>query len=102
MFTTEVENYPGIDKNTVERYLDLLTKVFVLFRLSAFSKNPRKEISKSSRWYFYDNGIRNALIANFNQMELRNDHGELWENYLVSERLKYQSYTGMLVNNYFW
>lgn len=92
----------GIDKNTVERYLDLLSKVFVLYSVNAFSRNPRKEISKSSRWYFYDNGIRNALIANTNNLELRNDHGQLWENYLVAERLKYQSYTNMLVNNYFW
>jgi predicted AAA+ superfamily ATPase len=92
----------GIDKNTVERYLDLLTKVFVLYNVKAFSRNPRKEISKSSRWYFYDNGIRNVLIANVNTMELRNDQGQLWENYLVSERLKFQSYKGILVNNYFW
>lgn len=92
----------GIDKNTVDRYLDLLTKVFVLSKVDAYSMNPRKEISKSSRWYFHDNGIRNALIANVNNLELRNDHGQLWENYLVSERLKYQSYNGMLVNNYFW
>ncbi len=92
----------GIDKNTVERYLDLLTKVFVIYKVDAYSRNPRKEISKSSRWYFYDNGIRNALIANVNTMELRADQGQLWENYLVSERLKLQSYKGMLVNNYFW
>ncbi len=92
----------GINKITVERYLDLLSKVFVIYKVNAFSRNPRKEISKSSRWYFYDNGIRNALIANVNKLELRNDQGELWENYLVSERLKLQSYKGMLVNNYFW
>lgn len=92
----------GIDKNTVERYLDLLAKVFVIYKVDAYSMNPRKEISKSSRWYFYDNGIRNALIANVNTLELRNDQGQLWENYLVTERLKYQSYKGMLVNNYFW
>ncbi len=98
----ELGNKLGIDKNTVERYLDLLSKVFVIFKVNAFSKNPRKEISKSSCWYFYDNGIRNALIANVNTMELRNDQGQLWENYLVSERLKFQSYNGMLVNNYFW
>jgi len=98
----ELGNKLGIDKNTVERYLDLLTKVFVIYKVNAYSRNPRKEISKSSRWYFYDNGIRNALIANVNPMELRNDQGQLWENYLVSERLKLQSYKGMLVNNYFW
>lgn len=98
----ELGNQLGIDKNTVERYLDLLSKVFVLYKVNAYSMNPRKEISKSSRWYFYDNGIRNALIANVNLPELRNDIGDLWENYLVSERLKYQSYNKMLVNNYFW
>ena len=92
----------GVGKNTVDRYLDLLTKVFVLHRVKAFSKNQRKEISKSSRWYFLDNGIRNALIANTNPLALRNDLGALWENYLVTERLKYQSYNQMLVNNYFW
>jgi len=99
---SELGKQLGIDKKTVERYLDLLTKVFVLYKANAYSKNPRKEISKSSRWYFYDNGIRNALIANVNQLNLRNDQGQLWENYVVSERLKYQSYKGMLVNNYFW
>lgn len=98
----ELGSQLGIDKNTVERYLDLLCKVFILYKVRAFSRNPRKEISKSSRYYFYDNGIRNALIANFNEIELRDDIGELWENYLVSERLKYQSYNKMVVNNYFW
>jgi len=99
---SELGKQLGIDKNTVERYLDLLTKVFVLYKVKAFSRNHRKEISKSSRWYFQDNGIRNALIANVNRMNLRNDQGDLWENYLVTERIKYQSYKGMLVNNYFW
>ena len=92
----------GISKNTVERYLDLLSKVFVLYKVQAFSRNLRKEISKSSKWYFYDNGIRNALISNFQPLKFRNDTGELWENYMISERIKYQSYTGMIVNNYFW
>lgn len=98
----ELAQQLGVNKNTVERYLNLLTKVFVLYKVNAFSKNPRKEISKSSRWYFYDNGIRNTLIANVNALSLRDDQGALWENYLVSERLKYQSYMNMLVNNYFW
>ena len=92
----------GISKNTVERYLDLLSKVFVIYRVQGFNRNLRKEITKSSKWYFYDNGIRNILIANLNVLELRNDVGELWENYLLSERVKYQNYSGMLVNNYFW
>lgn len=98
----ELGSQLGVNKKTVERYLDLLSKVFVLKKIEAFSRNPRKEISKSTRWYFYDNGVRNALIANVNRLELRNDIGDLWENYLVSERLKYQSYNRMVVNNYFW
>jgi predicted AAA+ superfamily ATPase len=92
----------GINKNTVERYLDLLSKVFVIYRLQGFNRNLRKEVTKSSKWYFYDNGIRNTLIANFSPIGFRNDKGELWENYLLSERIKFQQYTGMIVNNYFW
>lgn len=92
----------GINKNTVDKYLDLLSKVFVIYKVQGFSRNLRKEITKSSKWYFYDNGIRNALIANFNPIGFRNDIGELWENYLLSERIKYQQNTGMIVNNYFW
>lgn len=92
----------AMSKNTVERYLDLLSKVFVIFKVSGFSKNLRKEISKSNKWYFVDNGIRNAIIANFNPIGIRNDIGDLWENYVISERIKYQNYTGMSSNNYFW
>ncbi len=91
-----------ISKNTVERYLDLLTKVFVLYKLNGFSLNLRKEITKSSRWYFADNGIRNALIKNFNRLNNRTDTGDLWENYLASERIKKQHYDQMRANNYFW
>ena len=98
----ELAKQLGISRNTVERYLDLLSKVFVIYKLQGFSRNLRKEVTKSSKWYFYDNGIRNALIANFNSVNLRNDIGELWENYLLSERIKYQQYMGMVVNNYFW
>lgn len=92
----------GMSKNTVERYLDMLSKVFVVYRVSGFSKNLRKEIVKNSRWYFYDNGVRNALIQNFNRLSLRPDVGELWENYLASERIKFQSYTQLHCTNYFW
>lgn len=92
----------ALSRNTVERYLDLLTKVFVINKVSGFSRNLRKEIVKSSRWYFHDNGIRNVLIANFNPLNLRADAGELWENYILSERIKYQHYSQLLVNNYFW
>ena len=91
-----------MSKNTVERYLDLLTKVFVLFKVQGFSRNLRKEIVKTKRWYFYDNGIRNAVIANFQSLNMRNDKGMLWENYMASERLKFQHYHAMAVNNYFW
>ena len=98
----EIAQQMGISRATVEKYLGLLSKVFIIFKVSAFSRNLRKEISKNSKWYFYDNGIRNALISNFQPLKLRNDVGELWENYMLSERIKYQSYTGMIVNNYFW
>ncbi len=92
----------GISKNTVEKYLDLLSKVFILHKVEGFSRNLRKEITKNSRWYFLDNGIRNAIIANFNPVESRNDIGALWENYMISERLKYQEYKRLSSNNYFW
>ena len=92
----------GMSKNTAERYLDLLEKVFVIFRRSGFSRNLRKEIVKNQRYYFYDNGIRNALINNFNPLEIRDDIGALWENYLITERLKKQEYLGQSVNAYFW
>ncbi len=72
-----------MSKNTVERYLDLLTKVFVLFKMQGYSRNLRKEIVKTKRWYFYDNGIRNAVIANFQSLNMRDDKGMLWENYLA-------------------
>jgi predicted AAA+ superfamily ATPase len=91
-----------MSKNTVEKYLDLLSKVFVIHKVGGFSRNLRKEVSKNSRWYFYDNGLRNMLIANMNSIELRNDIGILWENYVISERIKFQTYSRMIVNNYFW
>lgn len=92
----------GMSKNTVERYLDLLEKTFVVYRLNGFSRNLRKEISKSSRYFFIDNGILNVLFNNFNPLELRNDTGVLWENYLIMERLKKQEYLSITANNYFW
>jgi len=91
-----------MSKNTVERYLDLLTKVFVLFKIRGLSRNMRNEIVKTKRWYFYDNGIRNAVVANFQSLNMRNDIGMLWENYLASERLKFQHYNERKTNNYFW
>lgn len=78
----------NMSKNTVEKYLDLLSKTFVIFRLSAFNRHLRKEITKAGKWYFYDLGIRNALIGSFNSLPLRQDIGAIWENYLISERVK--------------
>jgi uncharacterized protein len=98
----EIGSQLGISKNTVERYLDLLEKSFVTFRLSAFNRNLRKEISKSPRFFFYDNGVRNALINNFNPLNLRDDVGMLWENYIIIERIKKQEYSELWANNYFW
>ena len=92
----------GMSKNTVERYLDLLEKAFVVQKLTGFSRNLRIEVTKNCRYYFLDNGVRNALINNFNPLPQRNDVGELWENYLVMERLKRQEYLGQPANNYFW
>lgn len=98
----ELGNKLGISKNTVEKYLDLLSKVFILHKVEGFSRNLRKEITKNSRWYFLDNGIRNAVIANFNPIASRNDIGQLWENYMISERIKYQNNNRISSNNYFW
>ncbi|WP_300602710.1 ATP-binding protein [Niabella sp.] len=92
----------GISKNTVERYLDLLAKSFVLYKRQGFSKNLRKEIVKSSRWYFFDNGVRNALLNSFQPLAIRPDTGMLWENYVLSERIKYTAYQQINVNSYFW
>jgi len=99
---SEMGTQLGISKNTIERYLDLLGKAFVIYRLGGFSRNLRKEITKSPRYYFYDIGIRNALINNFNQLDMRDDLGMLWENYIITERIKKQEYAGIASNNYFW
>ena len=99
---SELANNLNINFATVERYLDLLTKVFVIIRINGFSKNLRKEVTKNSRYYFYDNGIRNALINNFNDLKTRNDVGQLWENYIILERIKKRKYTQIFANQYFW
>lgn len=99
---TELSRIVGINKETVESYIDLLEKSFVIFRLHSFSRNLRNELKKSKKIYFYDNGIRNALINNFNPIELRNDVGALWENYIISERIKYTDYQQIYANRYFW
>ena len=92
----------GLSKNTVERYLDLLSKVFVIYKRSGYSKNLRKEIVKSHRWYFFDNGIRNAIINNYSPIVTRQDIGQLWENYVLSERMKHNEYSNNNVNSFFW
>lgn len=91
-----------IGKGTVDRYLDLLSKVLIIHKLTGFSRNLDSEITKKNKWYFYDNGIRNALINNFNALEKRDDQGKLWENYLILERLKKQEYLRLHTSNYFW
>ena len=91
-----------MSRNTVDKYLNLLTKVFIITKVGGFSRNMRKEVNKSNMYYFLDNGIRNILIGNLNPIHLRNDMGILWENYMVSERIKFQNYNHMLVYNYFW
>lgn len=98
----EIGAQVGIDTKTVGYYIDLLVKSFVLVPLRGYSKNLRKEITKMSKYYFYDLGIRNALISNFNKLEDRNDVGALWENFLLVERLKQNNYTNRSVNYYFW
>ena len=99
---TELGGQLGMNKVTVERYLDLLEKTYVVYGRRGFSRNLRKEITKSRRYYFYDNGIRNALISNFSPLSLRDDAGVLWENYVLVERLKHNLYTGRLAESYFW
>ena len=98
----EISNKLGINKITVENYLDLLQKVFILFKLPSYSTNHRKEISKGVKWYYYDNGIRNAVINDFRSTSLRNDTGMLWENYFISERIKYNAYKQEEKQMYFW
>jgi uncharacterized protein len=98
----EIAQLVGADNQTVERYIDLLEKAFIIFRLGSFSRNLRNELKRSRKIYFWDNGIRNALISNFNPPDLRQDIGPLWENYLVSERQKINHYHNRTVNAYFW
>ncbi|MDA3907162.1 MAG: ATP-binding protein [Bacteroidales bacterium] len=98
----ELARITGLDKETVERYIILLERAFVVFRLRSFSRNHRSELKKSRKIYFYDNGLRNAIIKNFNPLGLRNDVGALWENFLMSERLKFLQYNEIFTNRYFW
>ena len=98
----ELSNLLGVDKGTVETYINLLEKCFIVFRLDSYSRNLRNEIKKGKKIYFYDNGIRNAVLSNFAPLELRNDVGSLWENLMVSERVKRNSYVGSYAQTFFW
>lgn len=98
----ELGSLCGLDYKTVEKYINVLEQTFVVFKLSSFSRNSRNELKNSKKIYFYDNGIRNALISNFNQIENRTDIGALWENFFISERIKYLSYSERWTNYWFW
>jgi predicted AAA+ superfamily ATPase len=99
---SEIGKQLAMSKNTVERYLELLEKVFVVFRLTGFSRNLRKEITKSNRYFFYDVGIRNAVVGMFNPLNLRDDTGKIWENYIISEFQKHREYQRRSCRFYFW
>lgn len=92
----------GVDVRTVQRYLDLLEKAFVVIRLAGFSRNLRQEVTSKYKYYFLDNGIRNSIIAQFNGLDQRNDVGLLWENFVFMERLKHRTYSSLYANTYFW
>lgn len=98
----ELSNMLGVDKETVENYIDLLEKCFVIFRMDSFSRNLRNEIRKGKKIYFYDNGVRNAIINNFASLEMRNDVGALWENLMMIERKKRNAYSANYATQYFW
>ncbi len=102
MSYNELAQLLQVDKNTVMVYIDLLEKAFIIFRLRSFSRNLRNEIKNNRKVYFWDNGIRNIIIANMNPLELRQDKGALWENFLVAERLKFNQYHKKIANAYFW
>ena len=92
----------GLNTATIQRYIDLLEKSYVVFHLRSFSRNVRSELKKSRKIYFYDNGVRNALIGDYKPLELRNDTGALWENYIIAERLKHNAYNSFYGKSYFW
>jgi len=98
----ELSKTVGIDSKTIEKYIDILEKCYIVFRLNSFSRNIRTELTKSKKIYFYDLGIRNAVLRAFAPIELRQDCGALWENFFIAERLKYNHYADRLVNMYFW
>ncbi len=98
----ELGKIVGLSSETVENYILLLEQSFIVFRLPTYSRNPRNELTKTRKVYFYDNGVRNALIANYNQIDLRQDVGALWENFMISERMKYLNYNKIRANRFFW
>ena len=98
----ELAQTVGTDNKTVEKYIDLLEKCYIIFKLSGFSRNLRTELKRAKKFYFYDNGIRNAILQNFAPLSLRQDVGALWENFFISERIKANQYAGRYVNSYFW
>jgi len=99
---SEIASRLQVNVRTVQRYLHILEKMFIIFSLPGFSRNMRNEFTKSPRYYFWDNGIRNALIANLNPINIRNDSGQLWENYCISERQKFLSFNRITANRFFW
>lgn len=99
---TEIGTQIGVNYKTVDRYLDILEKSFILYRLAGMGRNPRTDLRKKSKYFFFDTGIRNALISNLNPLALRNDAGQLWENFLCIERMKRQAYREQFANFYFW
>ncbi len=98
----ELAEIVGVDKNTIAGYIQILEKAFVIFRLNPYSKNIRNELKKMRKIYFYDTGVRNAIIRNFNPLNLRQDTGALWENFLISERMKLLSNSRKDIRSYFW
>ena len=98
----ELATQLSVDVRTVQRYLDLLEKAFVIVRVGGFSRNLRSEVTSKAKYYFFDNGIRNAIIAQFNRLDQRNDVGQLWENFVFVERMKHRTYAAIYANIYFW
>ncbi len=99
---SELAQIVKVDKNTISKYIDILQKGYIIFKLSSFSRNVRNEIKTNKKIYFYDNGVRNMLIGNFNPLDSRADKGALWENFLISERIKQNEYKQSLAKSYFW
>ncbi len=99
---TELSQIVNVDKNTISKYIDILQKGYVIFKLGSFSRNIRNEIKTNKKIYFYDNGVRNMVIGNFDPLELRTDRGAIWENFLISERIKQNEYKESLAKTYFW